>query len=200
MQEALYSHLQKQYFCTMGTIKDAIKVLDNGGTILYPTDTIWGIGCDATNTEAVKKVIDLKGRDSSKSFIILVDSFHMLEKYVKDFPEVCYDLIEVATHPLTIIYDNPIGIAKNALAKDNSLGIRLTQDNVCVKLIRGIKKPIVSTSANFSGKPAAISYKNLDPELIKTVDCVVEENLERENVKPSSIIKIGADSSVKVIR
>jgi Putative translation factor (SUA5) len=124
----------------------------------------------------------------------------MLEKYVKNFPEICYDLIDAAVHPLTIIYDNPVGVAKNALAQDGSLGIRLTSDNVCVKLIKGIKKPIISTSANFTGKPAAISYADLDPELINTVDFVLEENLERVNTKPSSIIKIGTDSSVKIIR
>lgn len=184
----------------MGTIKEAVEVLNQGGTILYPTDTIWGLGCDATNTDAVQKLIDLKGRDHNKSFIVLVDSFHMLEKYVKDFPEICYDLIDLATSPLTIIYDNPSGLAKNAIAKDNSIGIRLTTNSVCTKLIRGIRKPIISTSANFTNSIAPKSFEEIDKTLIESVECVVKEKLENPNSKPSTIIKIGADSSVKVIR
>lgn len=184
----------------MGTIKEAIDVLNQGGTILYPTDTIWGLGCDATNPEAVQKLIDLKGRDKSKSFIVLVDSFHMLERYVKDFPDVCYDLIDLATSPLTIIYDNPSGIAENAIAQDHTVGVRLTKHSVCIKLIKGIRKPIVSTSANFTNKTAPKSFDSIDKALIKVVDCVVEGNLDQPNHKPSTIIKIGTDSSVKVIR
>ncbi len=184
----------------MGTIKEAVEVLIQGGTLLYPTDTVWGIGCDATNPEAVQKIIDLKKRDESKSFIVLVDSFHMLERYIKDFPDICYDLIDLATSPLTIIYDNPQGIAPNAIARDNSLGIRLTQSQTCIKLIRGLKKPIISTSANLANEATPSSFKQISENLIKGVDCVLKEDIEKVSIQPSTIIKIGADSSVKVIR
>eukprot|EP01041_Mallomonas_annulata_P032903 gene32903-55455_t len=128
------------------------ETLKNGGTILYPTDTIWGLGCDATNEEACQKILNIKNRPAEKSFIILVDSFLMLEKYIPEFPDVCYDLVELATRPLTIIYPNAKGLANSVLASDGSVGIRLTKDPICVALIRAMKKPLVSTSANLSGE------------------------------------------------
>lgn len=176
------------------------ETLKNGGTILYPTDTIWGLGCDATNEEACQKILQIKNRPQDKSFIILVDSFLMLEKYIPEFPEVCYDLVELATRPLTIIYPNAKGLAPCVLASDGSVGIRLTKDPICLAIIRAIKKPIVSTSANISGEKIPYSYSEINPKITSKVDVIVKEKLEEKHNEPSQIIKIGLDSSIKIIR
>src|SRR6218665_2922987 len=138
------------YLCSMTTfnIQEAIEALKAGKTILYPTDTIWGIGCDATNEEACQRVLEIKNRPADKSFVLLADSFQMIEKYIPEFPSVCYDLVDLSEKPLTIIYPNAQGLAKSVLATDGSVGIRLTKDPLCLALIRSIRKPIVSTSAN----------------------------------------------------
>lgn len=177
-----------------------IETLKNGGIILYPTDTIWGIGCDATNAEACEKVLKLKQRPENKSFIILVDSFLMLEKYIPEFPEVCYDLVELSETPLTIIYPNAKGLASNILAEDGSIGIRLTKDPICVNLIRSIKKPIVSTSANLSGEKSPTRFSEINPKIKEGVDIIVMERLDEIRNQSSQILKIGLDSSVKIIR
>jgi len=177
-----------------------IELLKEGKIILYPTDTIWGIGCDATNDEACKKIIELKKRSSSKSFILLVDSFHMLERYVPEFHEVCYDLADLATSPLTIIYPTSKGLAASVLAEDGSVGIRITKDPICLKLIRGLKRPLVSTSANISNEPNPIIFSEIDNEIISKVDGIVAERVNETLLHPSQIIKIGLDGSVKVIR
>lgn len=182
------------------TIDQTIEILKNGGTILYPTDTIWGLGCDATNEAACQKIMELKDRPEEKSFILLVDGFSMLEKYVPDFHQVCYDLADLAEKPLTIIYPSAKGIAPSVLAKDGSVGIRITKDPICLKLIRSIRKPIVSTSANLSGKPNPTCFEEIDPSIKSSVDAILEERTSEKMTTPSQIIKIGLDGTVKIIR
>ena len=182
------------------TVERAIEVLKQGGIILYPTDTIWGIGCDATNEEACQRIIGLKGRSAEKSFVLLVDGFPMIEKFIPEFPQVCYDLADYATRPLTIIYPNAKGLPANVTAEDGSVGIRITTDPTCVKLIRSIRKPLVSTSANISGQPSPARFAEIAPEIISGVDAVVDIRRNEVMKTPSQIIKIGLDSSVKVIR
>lgn len=177
-----------------------IEALQNGKTILYPTDTIWGIGCDATNEEACKRILEIKQRPANKSFILLADSFQMIEKYVPDFPAICYDLVDLAEKPLTIVYPGARGLAPSVLAEDGSVGIRLTKDPTCLALIRSMRKPLVSTSANLSGQPFPTNFQSIDPQIKSQVDAIVETRLTEELTSPSQIIKIGLDSSVKVIR
>ena len=181
-------------------IDQTIETLKSGGTILYPTDTIWGLGCDATDEAACQKILTLKNRPEEKSFIVLVDNFQMLERFVPEFHEVCYDLADLASDPLTIIYPSAKGLAPSVLAKDGTVGIRITKDPICLKLIRSIRKPIVSTSANISGKTIPTSFKEIDAQIISSVDAVLEERTEEKMTTPSKIIKIGIDGSVKVIR
>ncbi|MGV3630807.1 MAG: L-threonylcarbamoyladenylate synthase [Bacteroidota bacterium] len=179
---------------------EIIETLKNGGTILYPTDTVWGLGCDATNEEACRKILQIKKRPENKSFIVLVDSFLMLERYVPEFPEVCYDLADLATRPLTLIYPNARGLAPSILAEDGSVGIRITKDPLCLALIRGLKKPLVSTSANISGEKTPGSFAEISEEVKSGVDFIVRERLTESCDVPSQIIKIGKDNSVQIIR
>jgi len=181
-------------------IQQTIDILNKGGLILYPTDTVWGIGCDATNEAAVKKVFELKRRQDSKALICLVSDLRMLQRYVYDIPEAAYDIIEYSTKPTTIIYDQPINLAKNLVAEDNTIGIRVASDEFCQKLIRKFKRPLVSTSANISGNPTPKSFREIGSEILKGVDYVVNLQLEKNNSQPSSIIKIGNDAVVKIIR
>lgn len=184
----------------MSSIDKAKETLQSGGVILYPTDTIWGIGCDATNEEACQRIFDLKNRPENKSFILLVDSFNMIEKYIPDFPPVCYDLVDTAVRPLTIIYPDAQKLAPSVLAADGSVGIRLTTDPICLQLIRSIRKPLVSTSANISGEPSPTCFADISPRLKEGVDAIVEERLNEIRTKASQIIKIEKDSSFKIIR
>lgn len=181
-------------------IQNCVDVLEKGGLILYPTDTVWGIGCDATNLEAVKKIYKLKKRGDTKTMICLVANDFMLEKCVKRVPELAYDIIDLATKPTTIVYDNPVGVAKNLIAKDHTLAIRVATDKFCQYLISQFKKPLVSTSANLAGYATPNSFSEISDEILKGVDYVV--NLERETIKriPSSIIKLSDNGTVKVIR
>ncbi len=181
-------------------MRDVIELLKSGGTILYPTDTVWGIGSDATNEEACQKILDLKKRPEHKSFIILVDDFPMLQRYIPEFQEVCYDLADFAVKPLTIIYPDAKGLAPSILAKDGSVGIRITKDPTCLKLIRGLRKPIVSTSANLSGEKNPTNYDEISNEIKKGVDHIIKERLNEKMNTPSQIIKIGLKGDVKVIR
>ncbi|MEX1193225.1 MAG: L-threonylcarbamoyladenylate synthase [Brumimicrobium sp.] len=178
----------------------AVVGLKNGKTLLYPTDTIWGLGCDATNEDAINQISEIKNRPKEKSFIVLVNNVAMLERYVSEFPEVCYDLIDLAEKPLTIIYDKPIGFPKSLLAEDGSIGIRVTQDPICSRLIQGLRKPLLSTSANISGEDNPISFSDISDEIKTKVDLILQERLNERMGKPSSIIKISSDNSVKVIR
>ncbi|RYM32761.1 threonylcarbamoyl-AMP synthase [Brumimicrobium glaciale] len=181
-------------------IHDAAEGLKAGKTLLYPTDTVWGLGCDASNEEAIQKIFDVKNRPKEQSFIVLVDSVAMLERYVANIPEVCFDLIDFAARPLTIIYDEPINLPKSLLAADGTIAIRVTEDMNCKKLIQRLRKPLVSTSANISGQANANSFAEISDAIKKSVDLILNERLEEVMRKPSSIIKVGSDNGVKVIR
>jgi L-threonylcarbamoyladenylate synthase len=182
------------------TIEQTIETLKSGGTILYPTDTIWGLGCDATNDAACQRIFELKNRPDNKSFILLVDGFPMLEKYVPEFHSVCYDLADLADKPLTIIYPKAQGLASSVLAENGSVGIRITKDPICLKLIRSIRKPIVSTSANLSGTSNPTTFSEIAQQIITNVDAVLELRTNEKMTTPSQIIQIDLDGSVKVIR
>ncbi|MFS4494597.1 L-threonylcarbamoyladenylate synthase [Maribacter sp. 2308TA10-17] len=181
-------------------INKAISVLNTDGLILYPTDTVWGIGCDATNEEAVKKVYALKQREDTKALICLVANDAMLERHVTEVPEVAYDIMDLSLKPTTIVYDGPKGIAKNLIADDNTIAIRVASDKFCQYLINKFKKPIVSTSANISGNPTPKQFSHIEEGILKGVDYIV--NLHRDKVAnvPSAIIKLSTDGVVKVIR
>lgn len=181
-------------------IHKAFEVIQNGGIILYPTDTVWGIGCDATNPEAVKKIYALKQREESKSMIVLMNGEKMMYNVFSNIPEVAWQILDLSEKPTTLILDNPRNVATNIIADDNTLGVRLVKEPFCFKLIERMKKPLVSTSANISGQPTPKSFKEIAPEIIKGVDYVV--NLHREKIcdKPSTIIKLTNDNQVKIIR
>lgn len=181
-------------------INKAIEVLSAGGLILYPTDTVWGIGCDATNEEAVKKIYELKQRVDSKALICLVANDGMLERYISKVPDLAYDIMDISTKPTTIIYDNPRDIAKNLVASDNTLAIRVASDKFCQYLINKFKKPLVSTSANISGAVTPKNFSQISAPILKGVDYVVNLHQDNQNGSPSAIIKLGNDSTVKVIR
>ena len=181
-------------------INKAVEVLKNGGLILYPTDTVWGIGCDATNEQAVKKVYELKKRDDSKALICLVANDFMLEKHISNVPEVAWDIIDLSDKPTTIIYDDPRGIAKNLIAADNTLAVRIASDKFCQYLINKFKKPIVSTSANVSSSATPKTFHDISGYILKGVDYVVNLNRDKKNGPPSSIIKLANDGTVKIIR
>ena len=181
-------------------INNALITLKQGGLILYPTDTVWGIGCDATNAEAVAKVYALKEREDSKALICLVADDRMLKKYVNQVPQIAFNIIEVSEKPLTIIYDDAQNLAQNLFAKDNTIAIRIPDDEFCYQLSRKLNGALVSTSANISGAPTPKSYKEISKEILKGVDYIV--NLQHEKIcnKPSSIIKLKNDATVKIIR
>lgn len=181
-------------------MEKAIEALRDGGIILYPSDTIWGIGCDATNDAACQRITELKGRGSDKSFILLVDGFPMLERYIPKFLDVCYDLVDFAEKPLTIIYPNAQDLAPSVLAEDSSVGIRITKDPHCLKLIRSIRKPLVSTSANLTGEPSPTCFDDVSEVIKSGVDAIVPLRQNEKMVKPSQIIKIGLNGEVKIIR
>ena len=181
-------------------IHNAYEVIKEGGIILYPTDTVWGIGCDATNEEAVKKIYALKQREESKSMIVLINGERMMYNVFKEIPEVAWQILDLSEKPTTLILDNPRNVAKNIIAEDNTLGVRIVTDPFCFKLMERMKRPLVSTSANISGMFTPKTFKEISPEIIKGVDYVV--NLQHDKVckNPSTIIKLGSDSQVKVIR
>ena len=182
-------------------IKKCIEVLRNGGLILYPTDTVWGIGCDATNSEAVKKVYALKQRDDSKSLIVLFDNVQRICGYVDRMPDVAYDMIELSDKPLTLILDGAKNLASNLIAADGSVGVRATNEKFSLDLCMRFRKPIVSTSANISGQPAAAIFSEISPEIIAGVDYVVDYRKDDvQKHKPSSIIRLQRNGMVKIIR
>jgi L-threonylcarbamoyladenylate synthase len=182
-------------------IKAALAVLQNGGVVLYPTDTIWGLGCDACNEDAVRKIYDIKNRVDSKSMLVLMENTALLERYVDEVPEIAYDLIELTDKPLTIIYDGAKNLAKNLIAEDGSIGIRLTTEQFSSDLIRRFKRPIVSTSANISGKPSPACFAEISQEIINSVDYVVQYRQDDyQKAVPSSIIKLGKGGEIKIIR
>lgn len=182
-------------------LRQALSVLRAGGVILYPTDTIWGIGCDATNKEAVKRVYEIKQREDSKAMLCLIDNAGKLQQWVKDVPSMAYDLIELTTKPLTIIYPNAIDVADNLLATDGSLGIRVTEELFSKALCSQLRRPLVSTSANISGQPAPQNYSQISPEIRNAVDYIVKfRRTDNQRRQPSSIIRLGVNNEVEVIR
>lgn len=182
-------------------IRQAVETIRRGGVILYPTDTIWGIGCDATNAEAVARVYAIKQRVDSKALICLLGSEASLNLYVSDVPEVAYDLIEFATKPLTIIYDGGRNLAPNLLAEDGSVGIRVTKEEFSQTLCMRCKRALVSTSANISGQPSPATFNDIPAELLEAVDyvCTSRRN-EKGQARPSSIMKLSATNEIKIIR
>ncbi|CAM1333275.1 L-threonylcarbamoyladenylate synthase [Tenacibaculum aestuariivivum] len=181
-------------------INTALQNLIAGNTILYPTDTVWGIGCDATNELAVKKVYQLKNREESKSLIILVDSIEMLKNYVDDIPDEALHILKTATSPTTIIYNKPKNLAKNTIAADNTIAIRIPKDDFCIQLIQKFGKPIVSTSANISGAPTPKSFTEISKAILQSVDYVVALHSNKKVVKSSTILKITASNKIEIIR
>ena len=181
-------------------VHKAYEIIKEGGIILYPTDTVWGIGCDATNPEAVAKIYKLKKRAETQSMIVLMNGDKMMYNVFKEIPDVAWQIIELSENPTTVILDKPRNVAANLIAPDNTLGIRIVKEPFCFKLLEKMKKPLVSTSANISGQTTPKSFKEISPEIIKGVDYIV--NLDRDKIagKPSTIIKLTNDSQVKVIR
>lgn len=182
-------------------IKKACQVMREGGVILYPTDTIWGIGCDATNEEAVRRVYEIKRRADSKAMLVLVDSAVKVDFYVQDVPEVAWDLIELADKPLTIIYSGARNLAPNLLAEDGSVGIRVTGEEFSKRLCQQFRKAIVSTSANVSGQPSPQNFSEISDEIKAAVDYIVDYRREETaQARPSSIIKLDKGGVIKIIR
>lgn len=182
-------------------LNKALETLKNGGLILYPTDTIWGIGCDATNKEAIEKVFALKGRDKNKSMIILLHSDNQLASYVKEIPEVAYELIEASDRPLTIVYSDAKNLAQNAIAEDGSIGIRIVNHPFCQQLLQRFKKPIISTSANLSGQISSGKFDDIADEIKLGVDYVVKYGQNYDAVgKPSMVMKLDPSGKFEFLR
>lgn len=182
-------------------LRNALQVLRDGGVILYPTDTVWGLGCDATNTEAVQKIFNLKQRADSKSMLVLMENPNMLRSYIREVPEIAWELIEVTDKPLTIIYPGAKNLAPNLVAEDGSVGIRITTETFTEHLIQQFRRPVVSTSANLSGKPTPQNFAEIEEEILKAVDYVVQYRQEdTAKSKPSSIIKLGIGGQIQIIR
>lgn len=182
-------------------LSQALDTLRNGGLILYPTDTIWGIGCDATNEEAVRKVYALKGRDSTKSMIILLHNDNQLTSYVREIPEVAYELIEYSSKPLTIVYSNAKNLAPNVIAEDGSIGIRIVNHPFCEQLLQRFRKPIVSTSANISGDRSPANFDEISQEIINGVDYVVQYGQDiTVDGKSSTVMKLDPSGKFEFLR
>lgn len=182
-------------------LNKALETLKNGGLILYPTDTIWGIGCDATNAEAVEKIFALKGRDKQKSMIILLHNDNQIAAYVNEVPEVAYELIEYNEKPLTIVYSNAKNLAANVPAEDGSIGIRVVKHPFCEQLLQRFKKPIVSTSANLSGSPSPKGFADISESIIEGVDYVVEYQQEvKGNGVSSTVMKLDPSGKFEFLR
>ncbi|WP_139956130.1 L-threonylcarbamoyladenylate synthase [Flavicella sediminum] len=174
--------------------------LENHKIILYPTDTVWGIGCDATNEEAVAKIYQLKNREETKSLIILVNSVEMLQEYVSYVPQKALEIIKLAKKPTTIIYENPKGLAKNTIASDNTIAIRIVKDEFCEQLIQKFGKPIVSTSANVSGEATPKSFSEISDAVLRNVDYIVNSQHDKMADKSSTILRIVNKDEIEVIR
>ena len=181
-------------------VANALEVLQNGGIILYPTDTVWGIGCDASNEKAVTKIYELKKRAETKSMIVLVNGEKLMHNTFKEIPEVAWQIIDLSEKPTTLVLDKPQNIALNLVAEDNTLAVRLVKETFCYKLIEKLKKPLVSTSANISGNATPNTYSEISNEIKNGVDYIVNLSREKKCGNPSTIIKIGLDNVVKIIR
>ncbi|MFT6096714.1 MAG: L-threonylcarbamoyladenylate synthase [Nonlabens sp.] len=178
----------------------AVAALKKGQTLLYPTDTIYGLGCDASNYDAIEKLYEIKGRDTLKALIVLVDSFQMLDSIIEDVPDMAWEVLKVNKKPLTIIYDRPKNVAENVIAEDGTLAVRVTNDPLCRSIIHKLRKPIVSTSANLSKHKLPIHFADIGEELLKRVDHIMDIPLVQKNIKPSSIMKISNNGIIKIIR
>ena len=185
----------------MNPIEKAKNILVGGGVIVYPTDTIWGIGCDATNLQAVNRIYQIKERTDKQSMLVLVDGIEMIYQYVEAIPGMAYELIKITAHPMTIIYPKAKNLAPNLVPSDGSIGIRICQDPVCRVLIQSFGKPIVSTSANKSGHPFPVRFTDIQESILQAVDFVLESQ-DKRNIrgKPSSIIKLDMDNRIQIIR
>lgn len=182
-------------------IQKAVEVLKRGGVILYPTDTVWGIGCDATNDEAVRKVYEIKKRADSKSLVLLASDMDMICRYVKEIPEMAIQLVEVNDKPMTIIYPGAAGLAQNVVAEDGTVGIRIPMMEFCQKLVSRLGRPLVSTSANISGESTPRKFAEISEEVKAAVDLVIDPVFEKGATgQSSSIIKVGLDYSIEIIR
>jgi L-threonylcarbamoyladenylate synthase len=182
-------------------INNSLVTLKKGGIILYPTDTIWGLGCDATNPRAVDRIHKIKSRDNNKSLVILVDGVNMLERYVRNIPEIVFELITVSDNPLTIIYPEGKNLAEGVCSLNGSVGIRICHDKFCSKLLSRFRKPIVSTSANLSGKPSPQNFSEVEMAVIESVDFVVkyrQDDLHKYSA--SSVVKVEKNGIIKIIR
>ncbi len=182
-------------------IEKTVQTLKAGGLILYPTDTIWGIGCDASNETAVQKLLQLKGRISDKGLILLLDQPGRLASFVRDVPATAWDLIEFSDKPLTIIYEGVYGVADSVRASDGSVGIRITKNEFCQSLVEKLRKPIVSTSANISGRPFATAFADIEEEVKSGVDYIVNlRRDERTEMKPSTVLRLKINGQIEFIR
>jgi len=182
-------------------IVKAVEVLRSGGIILYPTDTIWGIGCDATNPEAVKRIYEIKQRTDAKSMLVLMENPNLLNSYITEVPEIAWDLIEVADNPLTIIYPGAKNLAPNLVAADGSIGIRITTEPFTQQLIQRFRKPVVSTSANISGQKSPRNFSEINGEIKPLVDYIVAYRQDDQSQStPSGIIKLGVGGQIEIIR
>lgn len=186
---------------TAEDIQNAVKAMREGKVILYPTDTVWGIGCDATNKDAVKRVYEIKRRDDHKAMICLVDSAVRLQRYVRRVPEVAWNILEMAQKPTTVILDNAVNLAENLIAQDGSIAMRITREEFSKELCYRMQRPIVSTSANISGEKAAQNYRDISEEILQQVDYVCfARRGEHKPHTPSSIIRLREDGEVSIIR
>lgn len=194
----MYAYLAK---AMEAQIQKALEVLKSGKTILYPTDTVWGIGCDATNALAVQQIYTLKKRDERKALVCLVADFNMLENYVSSVPKEVFKILKHRKNPTTVIYNNPQKIAPNLIAENNTLALRICQDEFCQKLIKRLGKPIVSSSANISGTPTPQAFEQIQDEIKESVDYIVNLRQQKtETAKPSTIIKVDSKGHAKTIR
>lgn len=182
-------------------INRAAESLRSGGVILYPTDTIWGLGADATNASAVQRILDIKQRDDNSGLIVLVERDSRLNRHVEEIPEMAWDLIDMTEEPLTIIYPKGKELAAKVCAPDGSVGIRMVRDEFCKRLISKLNKPLISTSANLRGQRAPVSFKDIDPAVLEGVDYTVNlRQSEPLSHRPSSIIKLDLDGTIKIVR
>lgn len=182
-------------------IKEAVGILKSGGVILYPTDTVWGIGCDATNPQAVARVFGIKRRSEAKSLVLLASDLDMVARYIKQIPSIAIDLVEVNDAPMTIVYPGAEGLAPAVVAEDGSVGIRIPHHEFCCELVRRLRVPLVSTSANVSGEPSPASFKEISQEIKDAVDWCAPRKFEAESTgRPSQIIKLGLRGEVEIIR
>lgn len=181
-------------------IKNIVDLLSKGGTIIYPTDTVWGLGCDATNEEAVQKVFSIKRRSSNTPLVTLLHNENQIFDYVEDVPDIAFDLIEMSETPITIVFEKGKKVAKSILGKDGSIAIRICSNDSCSELLKRWKRPLVSTSVNISGLTPAQTTQGMDPQILSKVDAVYRPEYIINETKPSKIIRINNDGTFTIIR